>query len=125
MPAPTPSRDRWREAAAFFPANREQRCLVGVSGGRDSVALLHLLLEHGYHRLIVCHLDHGLREESAEDARFVAALARQHDLAFETTRTDVAALARASKQSLEAAGRAARHAFFATVAHRNRCWTLL
>ena len=125
MPAPTPSRDRWREAAAFFPANRDQRCLVGVSGGRDSVALLHLLLEHGYRRLIVCHLDHGLREESAEDARFVAALARQHDLSFETTRADVTALARAGKQSLETAGRAARHAFFATVAHRQRCWTLL
>ena len=35
--------------------------LVGVSGGRDSVALLHWLLEAGCRALFVCHLDHGLR----------------------------------------------------------------
>ena len=46
--------------------------LVGVSGGRDSVALLHWLVESGYRNLIVCHLDHQLRAASSKaDARFV------------------------------------------------------
>lgn len=110
---------------ALRPFPSASRLLVGVSGGRDSVALLHLLLEHGRRRLIVCHLDHGLRgEESAADARFVEALANAHGLPLETARADVAALARDRKQSLETAGREARHAFFAEVARRQRCWTL-
>src|SRR5437899_497579 len=39
----------------------EARYLVGVSGGRDSVVLLHWLVNLGYDKLIVCHLDHQLR----------------------------------------------------------------
>ena len=42
-----------------FP--KEARHLIGVSGGRDSVALLHLLVNLGYEKLIVCHLNHQLR----------------------------------------------------------------
>ena len=52
----------------------EEPALIGVSGGRDSVALLHLLATRG-HRLIVCHLDHALRAESREEERFVEATA--------------------------------------------------
>ena len=53
-----------------FP--RDARYLVGVSGGRDSIALLHCLLDLGYRRLIVCHLNHQLRGRSSNaDARFV------------------------------------------------------
>jgi tRNA(Ile)-lysidine synthase len=103
-----------------FPPNR--RYLVGVSGGRDSVALLHLLTENGYRRLIVCHLDHRLRgRSSAADANFVKALAAKLKLEFEIGRTDVAALAKRSKQSVETAGRTARYEFFARVARRRRC----
>ncbi len=39
----------------------DARYLIGVSGGRDSVALLHWLINLGYRRLIVCHLNHQLR----------------------------------------------------------------
>ncbi|MDQ3624780.1 MAG: tRNA lysidine(34) synthetase TilS, partial [Verrucomicrobiota bacterium] len=90
--------------------------MIGVSGGRDSVALLHALLQRGARALVVCHLDHGLRPESEEDARFVAALAAQWQLAFVSTRVDVAELARQRKQSIETAARDARYAFFARVA---------
>ncbi len=52
-----------------FP--RCRRYLIGVSGGRDSVALLHWLVDLGYRELIVCHLDHQLRGRSSQaDARF-------------------------------------------------------
>src|SRR2546430_8900417 len=51
------------------------RYLVGVSGGRDSVALLHRLLDFGYKNLVVGHLTHQLRgRSSAADARFVKKL---------------------------------------------------
>lgn len=126
MSAPTAPSDRPRQALASCPAVREERCLIGVSGGRDSVALLHGLIESGCRRLIVCHLDHGLRGAAGKaDARFVEKLAAGFGLPVETDRADVRALARTASQSLETAARAARLRFFAEVAARRRCRTLL
>ena len=99
----------------------DERCLIGVSGGRDSVALLHLLLGAGFKKLAVCHLDHGLRAEGADDARFVAALAKQLGLKAVSARENVAARAQRKKQSLETAAREARYAFFARVARAQKC----
>src|SRR5262245_9109956 len=97
----------------------DERCLIGVSGGRDSVVLLHQLLAAGFKSLIVCHLDHALRPESAEDARFVANLAKKYDLEAVIGRQDVASRARRRRQSIETAGREARYGLFAQTA-RNR-----
>lgn len=102
-----------------------ERFLVGVSGGRDSVALLHGLLQAGFRRLVVCHLDHGLRGAAARaDARFVARTAEKLGLPVETDRVDVPALAREQKLSPETAAREARHRFFARVSRRRRCGSL-
>ena len=103
----------------LFPP--DERCLIGVSGGRDSVALLHLLLGAGFKKLTVCHLDHGLRAESREDARFVTALAERLGLRVFSSRANVAALAKRKKLSLETAAREARYAFFARVARAEKC----
>jgi tRNA(Ile)-lysidine synthase len=103
----------------------KQQYLIGVSGGRDSVALLHQLIDLGYRRLIVCHLDHQLRGRASQaDAKFVERLAARLHLQFEIDQTDVGGLARASKQSVETAGRGARYEFFARVARRRRCQTI-
>jgi tRNA(Ile)-lysidine synthase len=103
-------------------ASQRRRYLVGVSGGADSVALLHLLHRAGFGSLVICHLDHRLRgADSADDARFVARLAKRLGFDFEGNRVDVADLARARKASLETAGRMARHAFFADCARKWRC----
>jgi tRNA(Ile)-lysidine synthase len=58
----------------------DARYLIGVSGGRDSVALLHWLISLGYERLIVCHLNHQLRGRSSDaDARFVKRLIERYN----------------------------------------------
>ncbi len=57
--------------------------IVAVSGGVDSVVLLDILARAGRHQLIVAHVDHGMRSDSAADARFVAALAERYGLRFE------------------------------------------
>ncbi len=111
------------KTSRHFP--RARRYLIAVSGGRDSVALLHALVAFGYARLVVCHLDHQLRGRSSRaDARFVARLARSLNLRSEIGETNVRELARQSKVSIETAARLARYAFFVSVARRYRCRTI-
>jgi tRNA(Ile)-lysidine synthase len=101
------------------------RYLIGVSGGRDSVALLHWLIECGYSKLIVCHLNHRLRGRSSRaDAIFVQKLAARYDVDLALGAIDVRALAVRTKQSIETAARDARYKFFAQVAKRRRCRTI-
>ena len=103
----------------------DHRYLVGVSGGRDSVVLLHWLVAQGFRKLIVCHFEHGLRGRAGKaDARFVERLAQQHGLPFELGSADVAAHATRTKQSIETAARHERLAFFGKVARRRRCLTI-
>ncbi len=85
--------------------------LVGVSGGRDSVALLHALAGAGSSELVVCHLDHGLRTESAEDAEFVQGLAVRFGYQCEIGKARLR-----TGSGIEARAREARYAFFTHVA---------
>ena len=105
------------ELAAEIPwlvrAAEGERYLVGVSGGADSVALAHLLVERGLRDLVICHLDHRLRgRASAGDARFVRRLAERLGLVCEVGRVDVRERMTARRESLETAARNARHEFF-------------
>lgn len=112
-----PALIRSKQLARDFPPTC--RYLVGVSGGRDSVALLHSLVELGYKKLIVCHLDHQLRGRSAKaDAKFVEKLSANYNLDFECGSTNVRVLAAKKKISIEAAGRDTRYRFFAKIAKR-------
>jgi len=93
---------------------------AGVSGGADSVALLHLLsglrakLGIG---IFVLHFHHQLRGiEADEDERFVQALAAEFQFEFVSDRADVAGQARRNGWNLEDAGRRLRYQFFAVAA---------
>ena len=59
--------------------------ILAVSGGVDSVVLLDILHRNKHLELIVAHVDHGIREDSHDNARFVEELARQYGLSFEKT----------------------------------------
>jgi tRNA(Ile)-lysidine synthase len=93
--------------------------VLAVSGGPDSTALLHgaaaLARDRGW-RLTVAHLDHALRQTSADEAAAVAAAAAALGLPAEVRRVDVAAVATAEHRSLEDAGRQARYRFLEEVA---------
>src|SRR4051794_36068234 len=62
--------------------------LVAVSGGPDSVALAHCLRSLP-HRLVIAHVDHGLRKSAAPDAEFVRRLAQRWNLRFELAHVNV------------------------------------
>jgi tRNA(Ile)-lysidine synthase len=99
--------------------------LVAVSGGPDSVALLHLLYDLRGElelNLEVAHLQHGIRgAEAQEDARFVAALADKLNLPFHLKAVDLRQIKSvAGKGNLEALARDERYRFFAAVARERR-----
>lgn len=96
-----------------------QKLVVGVSGGPDSLALLHILCDLlAPDQLLVAHLDHILRPESGANAEFVRATAVAWGCNTQQKRVEVAKLAQQNGWSLEEAGRNARYAFFADVAEQ-------
>ena len=133
-----------------FP--QDARYLIGVSGGRDSVALLHWLISLGYKDLTVCHLNHQLRGRSSDaDAQFVKRLVERYNqelaghalrlpaartgkrtarratacrIEFELGSANIRALGKKQKMSVETAAREARYAFFAKTARRRKCRTI-
>ena len=98
------------------------RVLLGVSGGADSLCMLHLLLRLAPElklTLFVGHLDHQLRGcEAEQDATYVAGICRSWGVACTVERADVGALAHSQGLSIEEAARVARYTFLAALAHR-------
>lgn len=80
--------------------------LCALSGGRDSVALLHFLKARGF-SVAAAHFDHRLRSNSGEDARFCRELCEKWDIPFYQGEGDVASV----EGNTEANARAARYAF--------------
>ncbi len=99
-----------------------ERVVVGVSGGPDSLCLLHVLnrLRGEYDiELHVAHLNHLIRGEEADaDAAFVAKLAEDWGLPATVEARDVPALAKAKGLAIEEAARQARYSFLGEVAYR-------
>ena len=84
--------------------------ILAVSGGIDSVVMLHLLKDE---QPIVAHFDHGIRSNSHEDAAFVERLANEYGLQFEMRRAELGA------NCSEASARVARYAFLRQLAEDN------
>jgi len=113
------------ELAAFaqrlLGSGGDRHLLVAVSGGVDSMALMHLAAEAvrktGRGRVMAATVDHGLRPESADEARFVAEQAQRIGLAHRTL------VWHGAKPStgIQAAARAARYHLLAQVCHSELC----
>ena len=107
------------EGQASIP--RGARVVAAVSGGGDSVALLHLLAELAARSLVtlagVAHVNHRLRgAASDEDERFCRDLARRFGVPCLVESVAVADVARSRRISVERAGHQVRHAFFGRAA---------
>ena len=84
--------------------------VVAVSGGVDSVVLLDMMTKMVGHELLVAHFDHGIRDDSADDARFVSSLAAEHGLRYVGKREEL------GKTASEALARKRRYAFLRELA---------
>ncbi len=118
---------------------RGKTVAVGVSGGADSMALLHVLIELKDEldiKIVVCHVNHGIRGESADrDEEFVVKACERLGVDCRVLKADVPALAEKRHIGIEECGRKIRYDFFNSVggnvviatAHTlsDRCETLL
>ena len=96
---------------------------VGVSGGADSVCLLHLLWSISEEipcKLVAVHVDHGVRAQSAEDAAYVEKLCQEMEIPFYLEKVDMNGYAKEHSLSPEEAGRQLRYSAFEKVA-REQC----
>lgn len=113
----------WATIRRYGLLDEGDRVLVALSGGADSVALLHVLAAlapKARARLAgVVHVHHGLRGEAADaDATFCEQVATSLGLPFDLVHVDVAAQAARRRWSVERTGHALRHAAFRLVARR-------
>lgn len=106
-------------------------CMVaGVSGGVDSMVLLHLLhllSEEMNFRVIAAHLNHRLRgEESDRDERFVREISEKWGIPVEIGREDVGEIAKREKLPVQVSARVVRYRFFEQVMrkHGGNCLVL-
>ncbi len=90
------------------------RYVVAVSGGVDSVVLLHKLVQTDDYDIIVAHFDHGIREDSDLDAQFVRELAQSYRLPCEVRREEL------GSGASEELARNRRYAFLREVAKKHR-----
>lgn len=99
--------------------NTNEKVIVGVSGGADSLCLLFVLLEYRKKvpfTLLVVHVEHGIRgEESLADASYVERICRENEIWFTCISCDVPRLAGEQKISVEEAARLARYQAFEKV----------
>ncbi|QAT49382.1 tRNA lysidine(34) synthetase TilS [Caproiciproducens sp. NJN-50] len=92
------------------------RVVAALSGGADSMAMLHFLIGYAKRHGIVltaAHVNHGLRGEEADaDEAFAAAWCSENHVDFQAFHADVPTLARKNSQGLEECGRNVRYSFF-------------
>jgi len=86
--------------------------VVAVSGGADSMALLHWLWANFSFKLIVAHFNHGLRKDAHKEELLVAKQAKLYGAKLITSKQNVAEYAKKRKLSIEEAGRNLRYLFF-------------
>lgn len=102
-----------KTAAPVF--KRGDRVLVGVSGGADSVCLLHFLnylSKKKSFKVFACHVNHRLRANAARDEKFTKNLCKLLGVECALVKADVKALAKKHRLSIEHAARKARYAAF-------------
>ncbi|EKN70330.1 tRNA(Ile)-lysidine synthetase [Neobacillus bataviensis LMG 21833] len=102
-----------------------KKMIVGVSGGPDSLALLHYLLKEKDKKnltIVVAHVDHMFRgEESYQDAMFVKSYCEQHQVPFEMVRIDVTKIMKATGKSSQVAAREVRYDFYFKMMKKYEC----
>jgi len=98
--------------------NKNDKILVGVSGGPDSISLLNILLELGY-SVCVAHVNHGLRENANLDEQFVLDFCKEKNVSCFVKKINLKE--NLNGMTLEEAGRKERYSFFTEILKQENC----
>lgn len=117
-------------AIAFRPLSDHQRVLLAVSGGRDSLALLHLAARWRSETpdapdIVAATVDHGLRAAAAGEAGDVAAMCAALDVLHVTTNVESTGATPAPASGIQAWAREARYAALCRVARKHGCTAIV
>jgi len=98
--------------------SRSDKLLLAVSGGSDSVAMAHMTGKLK-NKTGIAYIDHKLRKEAKSEKKFVRNLAKELGAPFYTRSSNVAALAKKRKKSIEDAGREIRYELLSKICRKN------
>ena len=99
------------------------KIVLGVSGGPDSIAMLDILYslkDELNFSIVVCHINHMIREEAEEDEKFVKNYCDKKGIEFYSKSIDVQKIANTNKIGVEEAGRNARYDFFNEILEKTK-----
>ena len=103
--------------------NQNDKIICGVSGGPDSICMLDILKDLKKElnfEIIVCHVNHLIREEAISDEEYVKKYCKENEIKCYIKRIDVKNYANNNKQGTEEAGRIVRYEFFEEILKKEK-----
>ena len=100
---------------------KNDKIICGISGGPDSICMLDVLRKIKQEldfEIIVCHVNHMIREESTYDEKYVENYCKKNQIKYYVKRIDVKKYANNKKQGTEEAGRNVRYEFFEEILNK-------
>ncbi len=107
-----------RTIEKYHLIEKEDKIVVAVSGGPDSISLLHILHELQYN-ICVAHMNHGLRENADGDEAYVVDFCQKRNIPCFVKKINLKEMQ--NKMTLEEAGRKERYQFFSEVMEKEKC----
>lgn len=99
--------------------NDDEYIIVGVSTGPDSMALLNLLMKNIDKKIVCAHINHSVRKESNEEAKYLENYCKEHNLIFEYYKIDSY-----EQNNFENEARTKRYAFYEEILKKYHSHTL-
>ena len=102
---------------------KNDKIICGISGGPDSICMLDVLRKIKQKldfEIIVCHVNHMIREESTDDEKYVENYCKKNQIKYYVKRIDVKKYANNKKQGTEEAGRNVRYEFFEEILNKEK-----
>jgi tRNA(Ile)-lysidine synthase len=116
----------WNKINNFINKNidlkKTKNILIALSGGPDSMAMLHFFLKSKYaDKIIAAHLNHSIRKEADSEEEFIKLYCKKNKIKLITEKKDIPLLSKKNKKSLEDIARKERYDFLYKTAKKNNC----
>jgi tRNA(Ile)-lysidine synthase len=115
----------WNKINLFIEKNKliskKDKILLGVSGGPDSMLMLHYFDKVGRYDFVVFHLNHGIRKEAVYDEKIVKDYCEKNSIEFISVKVDIPLIAKKTGDNLENVARKKRYEFFLKYAKKYGC----